>query len=161
MKVERRSSGVSYLNPKVEHMFLGQYQHSLDAKGRMTIPAGYRDMLVGGAYITQGFDKNLNLLTESLFHEKAEKIKVLSDTKMNTRKLRRLFFSNAIKVEMDRLGRVLIPQFLRDIAELEKDAVIVGVGESIEIWSPTAWQQQLYDLGDSETTAQQFDEHDL
>lgn len=142
-------------------MFLGQYQHSLDAKGRMTIPAGYRDMLVGGAYITQGFDDNLNLLTESLFHEKAEKIKVLSDTKMNTRKLRRLFFSNAVEVEMDRLGRVLIPQFLRDIAGLEKDAVIVGVGELIEIWSPPAWQQQLDDLGDSEANAQQFDEHDL
>jgi MraZ protein len=161
MKVERRNSGVSYLNPKVEHMFLGQYNHSLDAKGRMTIPAGYRDMLVGGAYITQGFDDNLNLLTESLFHEKAEKIKVLSDTKMNTRKLRRLFFSNAVEVEMDRLGRVLIPQFLRELAGLEKDAVIVGVGESIEIWSPSTWQQQLDELGDSETNAQQFDEHDL
>ena len=90
-----------------------------------------------------------------------KRLKVLSDTKINTRKLRRLFFANAVEVEMDRLGRVLIPQFLRNIAGLEKDAVIVGVGELIEIWSPTTWQRQLDDLGDSQTNAQQFDEHDL
>jgi len=142
-------------------MFLGQFQHSLDEKGRVTIPASFREILADGAYVTQGFDQNLRLLTEPSFLDMAEKVNNLSETNPKIRKLRRLVFANAGKVEMDRLGRVLIPYFLRQFAKLGKDAVIVGVGEAIEIWSPSAWQEQADDLSDPEANAQQFAEHDL
>ena len=134
-------------------MFLGQYQHSLDQKGRMTIPVRFRDSLVDGAYVTQGFDQNLKLQTEPVFELLAEKVNRLSDTDPKIRKLRRLFFSSAGRVELDRLGRILVPQFLREFAGLEDEAVIVGVGDSIEIWSPEAWQEQLESLSDAEANA--------
>lgn len=142
-------------------MFLGQYYHSVDEKGRLTIPAGFRDVFLDGVYITQGFDKNLRLLTEPAFQEMYEKVIRLSETKPKIRKLKRLFFATAGRVELDRLGRVLIPQFLRDFAGLESDAVIVGVGNSVEIWSPTFWQEQLQDLSNIEANAIEFMEHDL
>jgi len=157
----RRSTGVCPLKPEVEHMFLGQYHHSLDEKGRMTIPASFRELLEDGVYLTQGFDRNIKLLTESAFMEMAGKVNKLSETDPKIRKLRRLVFSNAGKVEVDRLGRVLIPNYLRDFAKLEGEAVIVGVGEAIEIWSPEAWQGQVDELSDSDANAQQFAEHDL
>jgi MraZ protein len=142
-------------------MFLGQFQHSLDEKGRLTVPASFRELLVDGAYVTQGFDQNLKLLTEPAFEAMAEKVNQLSETNPQIRKLRRLFFANASRVEMDRLGRVLIPQFLREFARLESDAVIVGVGKTIEIWSPESWREQLEDLSDAEANAQQYKEHDI
>jgi MraZ protein len=142
-------------------MFLGQYHHAIDEKGRLTIPARYRDLLVNGAYVTQGFDLNLKLQTEPAFEAMADKVNRLSETNPKIRKLRRLFFASAGRVELDRLGRVLIPQFLRDFAGLEKEAVIVGVGEAIEIWSPESWNQQLDELNDTEANAQQFTELDL
>jgi MraZ protein len=161
IKVERRRTGVSLLTRKVEHMFLGQYHHTLDEKGRMTIPARFRDSLADGAYVTQGFDQNLKLQTEPAFEAMAEKVNRLSETDPKIRKLRRLFFASAGRVGLDRLGRVLIPQFLRDFAGLEKEAIIVGVGGSIEIWSPETWQEQLDELSDTEANAQQFAELDL
>jgi MraZ protein len=142
-------------------MFLGQYYHTVDEKGRLTIPAGFRDGFVDGLYITQGFDKNLVLLSEAVYQSKADKVLRMRETDPKTRKLRRLVFATAGRVELDRLGRVLIPQFLRDFASLGNEAVIVGVGNAIEIWSPTVWQEQLNDLSDSEVNAEQFMEHDL
>lgn len=142
-------------------MFLGQYHHSLDEKGRITVPARFRELLVDGAYVTQGFDKNLKLLTEPAFETMAEKVNRLSETDPRIRKLRRLYFSSAGRVELDKLGRVLIPGFLRDFAMLDREAVIVGVGEAIEIWSPEAWQEQLDGLSDADANANQFAELDL
>jgi MraZ protein len=142
-------------------MFLGRYYHTIDEKGRLTIPAGLRDVFVDGVYITQGFDRNLRLLTEPAFLEMAEKVMRMSETNPKIRKLRRLFFSSAGRVELDRLGRVLIPQFLRDFAGLENEAVIVGVGSAIEIWSSTSWQEQLQEISDIEANAVEFMEHDL
>jgi MraZ protein len=142
-------------------MFLGQYYHTLDSKGRMTIPARLRDLLTEGIYLTQGFDQNLRLLDEPTFNAMAEKINHMNEAHPKTRLLKRLFFSNASQVELDSLGRVLIPQFLREFARLENEAVIVGVGKAIEIWSPSVWQEQLTALGDSDTNAQQFSDLDL
>lgn len=142
-------------------MFLGQYFHAIDSKGRMTIPARYRELLTDGVYLTQGFDPNLRLLAEPVFHAMAEKINRLSETDPRNRKLKRLFFSSAGRVELDSLGRVLIPQFLREYAGLENEAVVVGVGQAIEIWSPATWQGQRNALNDTEANAQQFAELDL
>ena len=137
-------------------MFLGQFYHTLDEKGRMTIPASFREMLLDGAYVTQGFDQNLRLLTTTEFKEKADNVSRLKDSNPTARKFRRLFFATATKVDLDRLGRVLIPNFLREFAKLEKDAVIVGVGNAIEIWSPIYWQEQMDDIGDTNSNSGQF-----
>jgi MraZ protein len=142
-------------------MFLGQYHHNLDEKGRLTVPAKFRDALMEGAYLTQGFDRNLRLLTEFDFNLLAEKINRLSMTDPSIRQLRRLIFANASEVQLDRLGRTLIPQFLREFAGLETEAVVVGVGEAIEIWSPEAWAAQEDDLQDADANAARFAELDL
>ena len=142
-------------------MFLGQYRHNLDEKGRLTIPAKFRDAFAEGAYLTQGFDRNLRLLTESDFNRMAEKINHLSMTDPAIRQLRRLIFANASEVQLDRLGRTLVPQFLREFAGLESEAVIVGVGEAVEIWSPETWAAQESDLQDAEANAARFAELDL
>jgi MraZ protein len=101
------------------------------------------------------------LLTESDFNLLAEKINHLSMTDPSIRQLRRLIFANASDVQLDRLGRTLIPQFLREFAGLETEAVIVGVGEAIEIWSPEAWATQEDDLQDADANVARFAELDL
>jgi len=159
--IERRFSGVCPLNPKVEHMFLGQFYHTLDEKGRITIPASFRELLLDGAYVTQGFDQNLRLLTTPAFNDKASNVNRHSDTNPRTRKLRRLYFGNAAKVDLDRLGRILIPNFLREFAKLEKEAVIVGVGDAAEIWSPIYWQEQVDDISDTNANADQFEDLEI
>ena len=154
-------SGVPWLTLKVEQMFLGQYHHNLDEKGRLTIPAKFRDMVAEGAFITQGFDRNLRLLTESDFESMAAQINRLSMTDPAIRQLRRLIFATASEVQLDRIGRTLIPQFLREFAGLTNEAIIVGVGEAIEIWSPQAWAEQESILQDADANARRFAELDL
>jgi MraZ protein len=142
-------------------MFFGQYEHSIDDKGRLTIPSRYRDLLQDGAYITQGFDQNLMVLTATTFDRISNRVSQMSMTDPTARQLRRLIFSNADRVEVDRAGRILIPQFLRASAQLDGAAVMVGVGEYIEIWSLSRWQEQNSSLQDGEANAQRFAALDL
>ena len=142
-------------------MFLGRYHHNLDEKGRLTIPAKFRDALAEGAFLTQGFDRNLRLLTEADFEAMAAQINRLSMTDPAIRQLRRLIFATASHVQLDRIGRTLVPQFLREFAGLDNEAIIVGVGEAIEIWSPEVWAEQESLLLDAEANAQKFAELDL
>lgn len=143
-------------------MFLGQYQHTVDSKGRLTIPARFRDLLVlDGAYITQGFDHNLMVLTPRSFDVVYERVNRMSMTDPNARLLKRLIFSNADQVTVDKAGRILILQFLRESASIDGDAVIVGVGDYFEIWSPEIWEGQSDQLNDSEANAQRFVALDL
>ena len=142
-------------------MFLGQYRHTVDEKGRLTIPARFREELAAGAYLTQGFDRNLRLLTQEAFEAVFQKLSAMNTTDPAARELRRLLFANATKVEFDRVGRILIPQFLRQVAGLDGEAVIVGVGESIEIWSPAAWEEQVARLSDVDANARRFAALDL
>jgi MraZ protein len=143
-------------NGEIEQMFLGQYRHSLDDKGRLTIPAKFRDELSNGAHLTQGFDRNLRLVTKAAFDEMAAKVSQMQTTDPLTRILRRLIFASASEADLDSVGRILIPQFLRDVAGLQTDAVIVGVGEAIEIWSPASWDEQVSLLSDVEANSQRF-----
>ncbi len=142
-------------------MFLGQYEHAIDDKGRMTIPAKFRTLLEEGAYLTQGFDQNLMVLTTSSFEQLYQRINQMSITDPSARQLRRLFFSSATQVEFDRAGRILIPQFLRDFAHLQTSALVVGSGEFVEIWTPEAWAHQTSDLQNAELNAQRFASLDL
>jgi len=142
-------------------MFLGQYRHTLDDKGRLTIPSRYRNELSDGAYLTQGFDHNLRLMTERAFGAVYAKLSQMNTTDPVARELRRLIFATASQVDLDSVGRILIPQFLRGVAGLERDAVIVGVGEVVEIWSPEAWDSEVTLLSDVDANSQRFIELDL
>ena len=142
-------------------MFLGQYRHNLDVKGRLTIPARFREQLKKGAYLTQGFDQNLRLLTIVAFEATYQQVGQLSMTDPTVRELRRLLFANASLVEVDRIGRILVPQFLRAVAELNVEVVIVGVGEEIEIWSPEVWEHQDKILQDSGINTRRYTDLDV
>jgi MraZ protein len=161
-EVERRYIRRSTFKGRVEHMFLGQYQHNIDSKGRLTIPARFRELLVAeGAYVTQGFDNNLMVLTVTTFTQIYQRVNRMSMTDPMARLLKRLIFSNADRVDVDKVGRILIPQFLRDAVELDGEAVIVGVGDYFEIWSTNIWQDQITQLKDVEANAQRFMALDL
>ncbi len=145
-------------------MFLGQYTHSLDNKGRLTIPSRFRELLVAdGAYITQGFELNLTVRTVGAFERLSQKVNAMNMADPNARLLKRLVFASAEKVDVDRAGRILIPEFLRQHAGLELDgeAIIVGAGDYFEIWSPSAWNDQLSQLQNPEANAQRFSVLDL
>ncbi len=137
--------------------FLGQYIHNLDDKGRLTIPARFRDVLsVEGAYVMQGFDRNLMVLTTSTFEAVSRRVNSMSFTDPNARLLKRKIFATANLVEVDRIGRILIPQFLRQFASLENEAAIVGAGDYFEIWSTALWTNQVDQMADVEANAQRF-----
>lgn len=141
---------------QVEQMFLGRYEHAIDEKGRLTIPVRYRELLANGAYVTQGFDHNLMVLDAPSFERIYEHVNQMSMTDPNARQLKRFIFSSAERVDIDRAGRMLLPQFLREAARLEGIATIVGVGDYFEIWSPQHWAQQNELLQDTDVIAQRF-----
>lgn len=139
-------------------MFLGQYRHNLDSKGRLTVPARFRDFLVpDGAYVMQGFDLNLMVLPTSTFESVSHRVNRMSMTDPKTRLLRRLIFSTANFVEVDRVGRILIPSFLRETAELENGVIVVGNGDYFEIWSPDLWDVQVSELQAAQVNADRFE----
>lgn len=133
-------------------MFLGRYAHAIDEKGRITIPVRYRELLADGAYVCQGFDKNLMVLTASSFDQISARVSQISLTDPAARQLRRLIFSSAERCEFDRAGRLLLPQFLREAAGLNGEAIVIGVGSYFEIWSPQLWSQQNEQLQDPDAT---------
>jgi transcriptional regulator MraZ len=137
-------------------MFLGRYEHSIDEKGRLTIPARYRELLEDGAYVTQGFDHNLIVHPTTSFEEMSARVNQLAFTDPVARDLKRYIFSTAERCEIDKAGRILLPQFLREMAKLDGTVVIVGAGTYFEIWSPANWNQQNESLQDTEATAQRF-----
>jgi len=142
-------------------MFLGQFEHTIDEKGRLIIPARYRELLASSAYITRGFDRNLIALTGPHFQRIYQNVNSMSLTDSAARDLRRLIFSNAVAVEFDKAGRILIPQFLRDAAGLTGATLLIGMGEYFEVWSAENWQKQDLLLQDDETNAQRFSALDL
>ena len=142
-------------------MFLGQFQHNLDEKGRLMIPARYRELLAAGAYITQGFDKCLMVMTDVHFNEVYERINAMNMADPNARLLRRLILSNAYSVEIDRVGRILIPGNLRQVIELNGEAIVAGQGDYFEVWNPADWYQQMDQLQDIEMNNQRFATLDL
>ena len=143
-------------------MFFGRFYHNLDEKGRLTIPARYRELLLpDGAYVTQGFDPNLMILPAAVFESLSHNLDQMSLTDPTIRLLRRLVFSTADRVEFDRAGRILIPQFLRQAAGLDTSVVLIGAGRYFEIWSPEAWEVQERQLQDPQANAQRFSAFDL
>jgi MraZ protein len=142
-------------------MFLGQFQHNLDDKGRLMIPARFRELLAAGAFITQGFDKCLMVMTDVYFKEVYDRISAMNLADPMARLLRRLILSNAYPVEADKVGRILVPQNLRQVITLESEAIVAGQGEYFEVWTPAAWNEQMAQLQDLETNDQRFAMLDL
>ncbi len=137
-------------------MFLGQFFHTLDPKGRLTIPAKYRELLVRDVIITKGFDMNLLVMPSEVFEGWANQINDQNYADPNARLLRRYLFSNGEIVEVDRAGRILIPQYLRESAKLISEIVIVGVGNFFEIWSKENWEQHQLVLSEAENDVARF-----
>ena len=117
----------------------GQYQHSIDAKGRVFIPAKLREELGETFYVTMGMDSCLSVYSDASWAKFTEKFESLPYTKT---KAMRPLFANAAKCEPDSQGRILLPQKLRAYAGLDKDVVIIGVNDRAEIWAADAWNAQ-------------------
>lgn len=133
----------------------GEYQHTLDAKGRLFIPAKLREQLGDGFVVTKGLDECLFLYPQKAWDELEQKIRQLPMSK--SRGLQRFFLSSAADVTVDRQGRIVIPTTLRSYANLERDVVVIGVGERAELWDARRWSAYTDDL-DCENIAQAMEE---
>ncbi|MEA3249887.1 MAG: division/cell wall cluster transcriptional repressor MraZ [Patescibacteria group bacterium] len=122
-------------------MFIGEYQHTLDEKGRLAIPVKFRKKLSGGAVVTRGLDNCLFVFSASEWKKLAEKIAALPMTQADSRAFARLMLAGAVEVDTDKQGRVIIPEYLRQYAGLKKDAVVAGLFNKMEIWDKAAWEK--------------------
>ncbi len=126
-------------------MFYGEYLHSIDRKGRLILPAKFREVakanFIEKFFVTRGLDKCLFMFSEEEWRTQEAKFKSLSFTKQEARTFNRIYFSGAAEVSADRQGRILLPQYLKDFAEIKKDVMIVGVSNRIEIWAKDKWQE--------------------
>jgi len=122
-------------------VYLGEYEHSLDAKGRLAIPARFRAQLDERAIITRGFDGCLVIYPADVWRTVAERLDSLSSTQEVARMAKRFVFSGATECEFDKQGRVLVPAFLRGYAELAETVVVVGQYSRIEIWDRDHWEK--------------------
>ncbi|AHN20801.1 division/cell wall cluster transcriptional repressor MraZ [Lysinibacillus sphaericus] len=121
-------------------MFMGEYQHSVDAKGRLIVPAKFREALGETFVVTRGLDNCLFGYPMDEWRKLEEKLKGLPMTKKDTRAFARFFFSGATEVEIDKQGRINIPSTLMQHAHLIKECVVLGVSNRIEIWAKDAWE---------------------
>ena len=122
------------------HMFMGEYNHTIDAKGRLIIPAKFREVLGDEFVVTKGMDGCLFVFDNSEWQVFAEKLRSLPMIDKEVRQFTRFFLAGAASVEVDKQGRILLPSVLRAFAGITKDTVLIGVGSRIEIWSKDRWE---------------------
>lgn len=124
-------------------MFYGEFQHSIDRKGRLILPSRFREACkeqsVDRFFLTRGLDKCIFMFSEEEWRSQEQKFKNMSFTKQQSRHFNRLFFSGAVDVSPDRQGRFIIPDFLKNYAGIKRDAVVIGVSNRIEIWDQKLW----------------------
>lgn len=118
---------------------MGEYQHSLDEKGRLIIPAKFRDELGSSFVITRGLDRCLFVYPEEEWRHLEEKLKTLPLTKADARSFVRFLLAGATQGELDAQGRVVLPQNLREYARIQREVVVIGVGTRVEIWAKEEW----------------------
>lgn len=120
-------------------MFIGEFKHNLDEKGRVAVPAKFRKKVQGGAIVTRGLDKCLFVFDKKDWQELAEKLVKLPLSQANSRAFVRLMLSGASDVKLDSQGRILIPDYLRKYAGLKKSAQVIGVYNRMEVWDEKTW----------------------
>lgn len=121
-------------------MFLGEYQHTLDAKGRVSLPAKFRSQMTGTVVVSKGMDRCLYITTVEEYQRANAKLFDKEDFDPRVRELRRKFVAGADTLDIDSAGRVSLPAKLRDYAGLERDVVVTGNGNRIEVWNAASWQ---------------------
>jgi len=122
-------------------MFIGEYQHSIDEKGRLAVPVKFRSELAKGAVVTRGLDNCLFLYPQKDWEVLADKLAKLPISKANTRAFARLMLAGAMDCEIDKQGRIILPDYLRKYAGLNKKVVVAGLYNRLEIWNEEAWDK--------------------
>lgn len=120
-------------------MFMGEHQHSIDDKGRLTIPSKFREALGATFIVTRGLDNCLFIYPMSEWSILEQKLKALPLMKSDARAFTRFFFSGATECELDKQGRVNLPKHLCEYAKLDKECMVLGVSSRVEIWSKETW----------------------
>jgi MraZ protein len=123
-------------------VFLGEFQHTIDDKGRLAVPAKFRSSLNDGLVVTRGLDKCLYVWTLDQWMDLSQKLSKLPMMQGDARRVARHFFSGAVDTKLDKLGRVILPQFLREYAGLSDEVVVLGVHTRIEIWAKDGWDSE-------------------
>jgi len=122
-------------------MFIGEYSHNIDPKKRLAIPSKFRDTFGGKAVVTRGLDKCLFIYPIKTWEELSSKLGSLPMGESGTRSFVRLMLAGAVDVDIDKLGRVLIPDYLKDYAGLGKEVVVAGLYNRLEVWDSAKWSQ--------------------
>ncbi len=125
---------------RVTIMFMGEYNHTIDTKGRLIIPSKFREILGDEFVVTKGLDGCLFVYDNKEWNVFEEKLKSLPLTNKDARQFARFFLAGAASVEVDKQGRILVPSVLREFADIDKEVVLVGVASRIEIWSKARWE---------------------
>lgn len=140
-------------------MFIGEYSHNIDEKGRLAVPVKFREELKGGAVVTKGLDGCLFLYTMEEWKKLAEKLSNLPISQANTRAFARLMLAGAMDVTLDKQGRIIIPDYLRKFVNISKKVVINGLYNRLEIWDSEGWENyKLKTEAGSEDIAEQLGE---
>jgi MraZ protein len=139
-------------------MFIGTYDHSIDEKSRITLPRRFRDALGGGVVLTRGLDRNVAVYPRETWKVSVEdRISALDPLSREARELRTFFVSGAAEADLDGQGRVLVPAALTRHAGLERDVVVAGNYDHLQLWSPAAWEQHLHAVeGSAEHAAERL-----
>ena len=126
-------------------MFYGEYKHSIDRKGRLILPAKFRDVCkecgVEKFFLTRGLDKCIFMFSEDEWRLQEQKFKSMAFTKQEARSFNRMFFSGAVEVFPDKQGRFIVPSYLKDYAQIKRDTIIIGVANRVEIWDIKKWEE--------------------
>jgi len=122
-------------------MFLGEYRHNIDYKGRLSVPKKFRGNLANGAILTKGLDGCLFLYSKESWSDLTARLQQLSVTQADTRAFERYLFGGAAEAQFDQLGRIKIPEYLLVYAGITKEVILVGILGRIEIWSPDRWDK--------------------
>lgn len=123
------------------HMFIGEFNYSIDEKGRISLPAKFRVSLKSGAVVTRGLDNCLFVYPKSEWTVLAKKISSLPISQANSRAFSRLMLAGAMDVAIDKLGRIILPEYLREYAGLKKKVVIAGLYNRLEVWAEDKWNK--------------------
>ncbi len=122
-------------------MFIGEYKHNLDSKGRLAVPAKFRALLKEGAVVTRGLDNCLFLYPKKQWNELAKKLAGLPVSQSKARAFSRLMLAGAMDLDFDNQGRITLPQYLRTFSALKNEVIIAGLYDRLEIWDKTAWNK--------------------